>query len=48
MINNQQIIKLTASFGMVSDSVDIDSLLRKANEALYQAETDGRNCVRSA
>lgn len=50
MINNQHVIKLTASFGVAYDSVDvdIDSLLRRPDEALYQAKADGRNCVRSA
>jgi len=44
-------IKVTASLGITgADSITIESLdyfLKWADEALYQAKSDGRNCVRS-
>lgn len=43
-------IKLTASFGIATGKTDIniDSLLKDAEKALYKAKTEGRNCVRQA
>ena len=41
--------KVTASFGVTefnSSSDDQESLLERADKALYQAKSDGRNCVR--
>ena len=41
--------RVTASFGVTSfDSKtdDMESLLERADKALYQAKSDGRNCVR--
>lgn len=43
--------KLTVSAGVASfpnDAVDDESLLRRADAALYRAKADGRNCVRKA
>ncbi len=43
--------KITASFGVAScipdDPGREEELLKQADDALYQAKTDGRNCVRS-
>jgi diguanylate cyclase (GGDEF)-like protein len=42
---------VTASFGIAgypADGVDMQSLLRSADRAVYQAKRDGRNCVRVA
>ena len=41
--------RVTASFGVAefdSSSDDQESLLERADKALYQAKSDGRNCVR--
>jgi diguanylate cyclase (GGDEF)-like protein len=40
-------IKVTASFGIAaSQTADFESLLKQADDALYQAKTGGRNCIR--
>lgn len=42
-------IGVTISLGVAVDQAgdrDLDTLLRRADEALYQAKRDGRNCVR--
>lgn len=43
-------IFVTASFGVASvdkaGNIDLDELLKKADEALYEAKEAGRNCVR--
>ena len=45
----EQRIKLTASFGIASvTDGDIDSALKNADKALYQAKTEGRNRVCTA
>ena len=44
-------ITLTASFGVAefnADSVSFDEILAKADKALFQAKTNGRNQVMSA
>ncbi|RNC28823.1 MAG: putative diguanylate cyclase YcdT [Candidatus Dichloromethanomonas elyunquensis] len=45
-------IQLSASFGVTGvhevNSQQIKDFLRKADEALYQAKEDGRNCIRTA
>lgn len=42
-------IKITASFGVAvlrkNESESIDSIIKRADKALYQAKTEGRNCV---
>lgn len=45
--------RLTVSVGLaavdgVEDSVDLDTLIRHADEALYRAKADGRNAARIA
>jgi len=47
--DNSQLIRITASFGTACYSVesekDFDSLIKKADDALYMAKNKGRNCV---
>lgn len=46
------IIKVTASFGVTGtslvDNLDLNTLFKYADKALYNAKDDGRNCVRSS
>ncbi|KKO49524.1 hypothetical protein VT06_06760 [Arsukibacterium sp. MJ3] len=43
----QQTIKVTASFGVAaSQTADFENLFKQADDALYQAKTGGRNCIR--
>ena len=46
--NSSDIERVTVSVGisMVTKEDDIESLMSRADEALYQAKNDGRNCVR--
>ncbi len=50
--NGSGSIRITASFGaaclQLNSDEDVDSLIRRADEALYIAKKEGRNCVRSA
>jgi diguanylate cyclase (GGDEF)-like protein/PAS domain S-box-containing protein len=45
-------IKITASFGVAvlkeNESETIDSIIKRADEAMYLAKTEGRDCVRLA
>lgn len=45
-------IRITASFGVAvlkkNESETIDSIIKRADEAMYLAKTEGRNCVRMA
>jgi diguanylate cyclase (GGDEF)-like protein len=45
-----QSIQITASFGVSMFAADadddLDALIKRADEALYKAKNDGRNCVR--
>jgi diguanylate cyclase (GGDEF)-like protein len=48
---NDEILRLTASFGITSitpGEMDPLAAIARADEALYRAKQDGRNCVRSA
>lgn len=49
IVCKKQNLKVTASFGLTTFNPQIDdcsSLLARADEALYKAKQDGRNCVR--
>ncbi|WP_394201790.1 GGDEF domain-containing protein [Shewanella waksmanii] len=49
MIDDEQILQCTASFGVASSEHKIDGLkglLIKADKALYQAKEAGRNCIK--
>jgi two-component system chemotaxis response regulator CheY len=50
--NGSGSIRITASFGVanlqLNSGDDLDSLIRRADEALYKAKEEGRNCVCSA
>jgi diguanylate cyclase (GGDEF)-like protein len=43
-------VRVTCSIGYteISETDDVQSLLERADKALYQAKHDGRNCIRSA
>ena len=47
--DNGQAIKITASFGVASFLIEsqesIDTLIKRADEAMYRAKRGGRNCV---
>jgi diguanylate cyclase (GGDEF)-like protein len=48
---NDEMLKITASFGITSitpGEMDPLAAIARADEALYRAKQDGRNCVRSA
>jgi diguanylate cyclase (GGDEF)-like protein len=48
---NDEMLRLTASFGLTSitpGEMDPLAAIARADEALYRAKQDGRNCVRSA
>jgi diguanylate cyclase (GGDEF)-like protein len=42
-------VSVTASFGMAAvdpDSIDLETAIRLADEALYEAKNSGRNCIK--
>lgn len=49
--DGSEAIRITASFGVstlrTESSESVDSLIHRADEALYKAKDEGRNCVRS-
>ena len=51
-VYNNSKIKVTASFGVTgtnsTDNLDLNTLFKQADKALYNAKSDGRNCVRSS
>jgi diguanylate cyclase (GGDEF)-like protein len=50
-LTNNESIRITASFGLTINSQEtltVDQLVRKADQALYHAKESGRNCLCSA
>ena len=47
-VEDHENIRITASFGLAClvDGVEVETLLDRADHALYQAKRSGRNCVR--
>lgn len=45
VIFNEQSFSITASFGVAGGVLDIDSLVKRSDAAMYQAKESGRNCV---
>ncbi|MFT9055478.1 MAG: diguanylate cyclase [Ethanoligenens sp.] len=47
-VNNKEQVRVTISIGVVTSStLSFDTLYQYADEMLYQAKSDGRNCVRA-